>query len=183
VANDTSGIGERYAQAFFDLAKDANALDGASKGLASFQALITESADLKALVKSPVFTADEQVKAVSAVLDAAKIDGLTANFIKTVAGNRRLFAVEGIISSFNDILSAHKGEVKAEVTVAKALTAEEEKALIKALTDKLGKTPQLDVTIDASLMGGLIVKVGSKMIDTSVKTQLNSLKNAMKEVG
>lgn len=183
MANDTFGIGERYAQSFFDLAKDAKGLEQAANGLAAFKSLVDTSDDLKSLVKSPVFTSDEQVKAISAVLQAAKIEGLTAQFIKTVAGNRRLFAIDSIISNFNAILSAHKGEIKAEVTVAKALTLEEEKLLIATLAEKLGKTPQLDVKIDASLMGGLIVKVGSKMIDTSVKTQLNSLKNAMKEVG
>ena len=183
MANDTFGIGGRYAQSFFDLAVDAKGLDSASSGLNAFAGLIASSDDLKAFVKSPVFTADEQLKAVSALLTSAKIDGLTANFIKTITSNRRLFAIDSIIVSFNELVSAHKGEVKAEVTVAKALTADEEKSLISSLKEKLGKTPQLDVKIDASILGGIIVKVGSKMIDTSLKTQLNSLKNAMKEVG
>jgi F-type H+-transporting ATPase subunit delta len=183
VANSSTQLAQRYAQSLFDLALEAKSVEGVQSALNGFNGLISSSPDLLTLVKSPIFTSDEQLRAISAVLENAKLDGLAANFIKTVTGNRRLFALPSIIEAFNAIVSTHKGEIRAHVTVAKALSDAESTELKATLKAKLGKDPILDIAIDPSILGGLIVKVGSKMIDTSLKTQLNSLKNVMKEVG
>ena len=153
-----------------------------AKSLDDFQGLIDESADLKRLIMSPVFGAEDQLKAISAILDKAGIGGLAANFIKVTASNRRLFAVPGMIRAFRAIYARHRGEVSAEVTSAYALTAAQETELKAALKGVTGKDVSINVAVDPSLLGGLIVKLGSRQIDTSLRTKLNSLKLAMKEV-
>ena len=173
----------RYASALFELATEAGQIDAVAADLGRFQALLDGSDDLKRLVQSPVFAADDQVKAITAILGQAKIGGLAGNLIKVVASNRRLFAVQGIIRGFNALVAQARGEVTAEVTVAEALSAAHAKTLTDALKDVLGKEPKIDVKVDPAILGGLIVKVGSRMIDTSLRTKLNSIKNAMKEVG
>jgi F-type H+-transporting ATPase subunit delta len=134
-------------------------------------------------VASPVFSADEQFRAVAAVLDKAGIGGLTANLIKVAAKNRRLFVVPDMITAFGRILARHRGEVSAEVTSAEPLSDRHVAELKAALKSSLGKDVALEAKVDPSLIGGLIVKVGSRMIDGSLRTKLNSLKLAMKEVG
>ena len=151
--------------------------------LGRFADLVAESADLARLVRSPVFAADEQVRAVGAVLDRAEIGGLTANFIRVVAGNRRLFVMPNIIAAFRGMLAAQRGEVAAEVTSAEPLSDKHVAALKEALKDSIGKDVALNAHVDPALIGGLIVQVGSRMIDGSLRTKLNSLKLAMKEVG
>lgn len=178
-----SGMAGRYASALFELASEAGQVDKVSTDLDRFKALIDGSEDLARLVKSPVFSAEDQAKAVGAVLIRSKIDGLAGNMIKVVAANRRLFAVESVISGYKALVAASRGEVTAEVTVAYPLSAKNEKALTEALKAALGKQPKMDVKVDPAILGGLIVKVGSRMIDTSLRTKLNSIKSAMKEVG
>lgn len=145
--------------------------------------MLDGSDDLKRLVRSPVFTAEEQAAALGAVLEKAKIGGLVGNFIRVVAGNRRLFAVPDMLRSFREKLSAHRGEVAADVAVAEALTAAQTKQLQTTLKGVVGKDVTLSVTVDPSLLGGMIVKVGSRQIDTSLRTKLSTLKLALKEVG
>ncbi|MEM1317852.1 MAG: F0F1 ATP synthase subunit delta, partial [Pseudomonadota bacterium] len=145
--------------------------------------LLKGSDDLMRLVRSPVFSADEQMDAIAAILDKAKVTGLVGNFTRVVAKNRRLFAVPDMIRSFRTQLAEHRGEVAAEVTVAHALTAAQKKELATTLKGIVGKDVALDITEDQSLLGGMIVKVGSRQIDTSLKTKLSSLKLALKEVG
>jgi len=172
----------RYANALFELALEEKALDAVRADLDRFDALVAESADLKHLVRSPVFTAEDQTRALSAVLDRAEIGGLAAKFLKVVASNRRLFAVRDIISGFRALVARHKGEITAQVTMAKA-PAEHHLATIKdALEAVTSKNVKVDVKLDPSIIGGLIVKLGSRMVDSSLRTKLNTLKAAMKEV-
>jgi F-type H+-transporting ATPase subunit delta len=178
-----SGIAGRYASALFELAQEEKKIDAISKELDSFSALIHGSADLKAFIKNPVFTAGEQLAAVSAILAKAKIGGLGANFIKVVASKRRLFAVEGMIKGYRALVADSRGIVAAEVTVAEAMNDKNRKAVKDALASLTGKTVDVAEKVDPTIIGGLIVKMGSKMVDASVRTKLNSMKLAMKEAG
>ena len=176
-----SGMAGRYATALFDLALEANAVEAVKADLGRFDALMVESADLTRLVRSPVFSAEEQMQALSAVLDRAGIRGLTANFVKLVASNRRLFAVRDMIKAFGVLVAQHKGEATAEVTVAEPLKDQHVEALRAALKSVTGKDVDLDVKIDPAIIGGLVVKLGSRMVDSSLRTKLNAIKHAMKE--
>jgi len=178
-----STVAERYASSLFELAQQANSVTKVEADLNSFEALLDGSADLSRLIKSPVFSSEDQAKAIAAIADKAGITGLTGNFLRVVARNRRLFAVPGMIKAFRQIAAEHRGETAAEVTSAHALTAAQETELKAALKSVAGKDVAITVTVDPSLLGGLIVKMGSRQIDTSLKTKLNSLKLALKEVG
>ncbi len=171
----------RYATALFDLARDANALEPVKADLDRFDALVAASADLRRLVRSPVFSAEEQLQALSAVLDRAGIGGLAANFLKLAASNRRLFAVRDMIKAFRELVARHKGEATAEVTVAETLKDQHVDALRAALKAVTGKDVDLDVNVDPAILGGLVVKLGSRMVDSSLRTKLNAIKHAMKE--
>jgi F-type H+-transporting ATPase subunit delta len=176
-----SGMAGRYATALFDLAKEANAIDAVQADLTRFDALVGESADLLRLVRSPAFSTDAQLKALTAVLDRAGIGGLAANFLKLVTSNRRLFAVRDMIRAFGDLVAQHKGEATAQVTVAEQLKDEHVQALRSALKAVSGKNVSLDIKVDPAIIGGLIVKLGSRMVDSSLRTKLNAIKHAMKE--
>ncbi|EKF41911.1 F0F1 ATP synthase subunit delta [Nitratireductor indicus C115] len=178
-----SGMAGRYAGSLFELAKEAKAISTVEADLGRFEKILSESADLQRLVESPVFSADDQFKAIGAVLDKAKIGGLVGNFLRVVAKNRRLFAVPQMIRAFRLIAAEDRGEVSAEVTSAHALSAAQEKELAATLKDVAGKDVAVNLTVDPSILGGLVVKIGSRQIDTSLKTKLNSLKLALKEVG
>ncbi len=177
-----SGMAGRYATALFELAQEAKSIDAVKGDLDRFTALLAGSEDLVRLVRSPVYTAEEQTKAIDAVLAKAKIGGLAGKFISTVASNRRLFAVREMVAGFNALVSQAKGETRAEVTVAEQLDEKHLAALKEAIAASEKKTVELDVRIDPSILGGLKVKIGSRMIDASLKTKLNSIRNAMKEV-
>jgi len=180
---NVSGVAERYATALFELALESNAIDEVREDLAKFQALLVESPELNRLVRSPVFTADAQAKALAAVLDNTGIGGIAANFLRVVAGNRRLFAVRDIIKGFGALVARHKGEVSAQVTVAEPLSDAHLAEVKDALDRVTGKDVMVDVKVDPSIIGGLIVKLGSRMVDSSLRTKLHALKHAMKEVG
>ena len=182
-ASPVSGVAERYAGSLFDLALEAKSVAAVEKDLGRVEALINGSEDLARFVKSPVFSADDQVKAISAVTAKAKISGLVGNFLAVAARNRRLFAVPGMIEAFRQISAAHRGEATADVTSATALTPAQVKELKDTLKSVAGKDVAFNVTVDPSLLGGLIVKMGSRQIDTSLRTKLSSLKLALKEVG
>lgn len=179
----TSGVAGRYAVALFELAEGGNAVDSVESDLNTIQTLLDESADLRRLVESPAFTAEDQGQALLAVLKKAGIKGLTTQFIGIVASNRRLFALPGMIKAFKAMAADKRGEISADVTSAIALTKAQREALSASLKEKLGSDVLLTEHVDASILGGLIVKVGSRMIDTSLKTKLNALQYAMKEVG
>jgi F-type H+-transporting ATPase subunit delta len=176
-----SGMAGRYATALFELALEANAIEAVKDELDRFDALIAESADLTRLVRSPVFSADEQLQALSAVLERAGIRGLAANFLKLVVRNRRLFAVRDMIKAFRNLVAKHKGEATAEITVAETLKDQHVDALRAALKSVTGKDVDLDVKVDPAILGGLVVKLGSRMVDNSLRTKLNAIKHAMKE--
>lgn len=178
-----SGVSERYANALFELALEANDLDATEADLKRFAALIDESADLQRMIRSPVFSADEQYRAISAVLEKAEIGGLVGNLVKVAAKNRRLFVLPDVITAFAQQLARHRGEVSAEVTSAEPLSDKHVAELKAALKASLGKDVALHTNVDPTLIGGLVVKVGSRMIDGSLRTKLNSLKLVMKEVG
>lgn len=182
-SHGTSGVAERYASSLFELALEAGVVEAVGADLDRFQALLDESDDLKRLVVSPVFSAEDQSKAISAIAEKAGISGLAANFLKVVANNRRMFAVPGMIASYRTTAAAHRGEIVAEVTSAHALDEAQETELKAALKSVTGKDVTIDLTVDPSLLGGLIVKVGSRQIDTSLRTKLSTLKLALKEVG
>jgi F-type H+-transporting ATPase subunit delta len=179
----TSGVAERYASSLFDLALEEGAVESVTADLDRFQAMLDESDDLKRFVASPVFSADDQLKAIVAINEKAGIAGLVGNFFKVVARNRRLFALPGMIKAFRIIAARQRGEISAEVTSAHALTAAQETELKAALKSATGKDVTIAVTVDPSILGGLIVKVGSRQIDTSLRTKLSTLKLALKEVG
>jgi len=176
-----SGMAGRYAGALFDLARESNAVDQVQADLKAFDALIASSPDLTRLVRSPVFSTDDQARALVAVLAMAGISGIAANFLRVVASNRRLFAVREIIRGFNALVARHKGEVTAAVTVAEPLNDARMAEIRDALRQVTGKDVQIDLTVDPSIIGGLKVKVGSRMVDASLRTKLNSIKFAMKE--
>ncbi len=171
----------RYATALFELALEEKSLDKVKADLDTFDAAIAESSDLQRLVRSPVFGADEQVKALTALLAKLGIKGLAANFLRVITTNRRLFAIRDMIKTFRSLVARHKGEVTADVTVAETLNDKNLAALKSALKSVTGKDVDLNVRIDPSIIGGLIVKVGSRMVDSSLRTKLNSIKYAMKE--
>ena len=177
-----SGMAGRYAHALFELVLEAKATDAVRQDLDTFDKLIVENPDLARLVRSPVFGADEQLAALSDILDKAGIKGLAANFLRVITTNRRLFAVRDMIRGYRALVARHKGEVTAQVTVAEKLSDRNIDALKDALKSVTGgKEIDFDIKIDPAIIGGLVVKVGSRMVDSSLRTKLNAIKFAMKE--
>ena len=179
----SSGVAGRYATALFELALEQKALEQVAADLNRFGEALDAFDDLARMVKSPAFSAEEQGRALAAVLEELKIEGLTRNFLLLVAKNRRLFATPDMLRAFRAMLARHRGETSATVTAASKLTESQVTALKQALQAALGEEIMLEERVDPTLLGGLVVKVGSRMIDTSLRTKLNSLKVAMKEVG
>lgn len=174
----------RYASALFSLAREGQETDKVAAALKTFAGMIAESPDLERLVRSPVFSAEDQVKALGAILDRAGIVGVAAKFIKLVAAKRRLFAIRDMIANYDKLNDSYRGVARAEVTTASPLSD----AHIGALKDALkgvtgGKDVEISVKTDPAIIGGLIVKLGSRMVDGSLKTKLNSIRTRMKEVG
>ena len=176
------GMAGRYATALFELALEEKAVDAVKQDLDRFDGLIAESPDLARLVRSPVFSAEEQLKALSAILAKAGISGVAANFLRVITTNRRLFAVRDMIRGYRTLRARHRGEVTAQVTVAEKLNDKNLDALKSALKSVTGgKDIDLEVNVEPAIIGGLVVKVGSRMIDSSLRTKLNAIKLAMKE--
>ncbi|MEM7521203.1 MAG: F0F1 ATP synthase subunit delta [Pseudomonadota bacterium] len=182
-ASISTGIAERYASAVFDIAKETSTVAALEADIDALTAAMTESADFRALIGSPIYTRDQQGGAVTAVAAKMGLSATMANTLALMASKRRLFVVPQLLSTLRAVIAEDKGEVVAEVTSAKALTKTQSDKLAKSLKASTGKTVTLKSTVDESLIGGLVVKVGSKMIDTSIRSKLNSLQNAMKEVG
>lgn len=178
-----SGVAGRYATALFDLAGEANAIDSVSADLDAFSAMLAESEDLRRLVASPAFSAEEQTGAIKAVLAKAGLTGIAANFIGLVASKRRLFALPGMIAAYKALVAAAKGIVSAQVTLAEPASPQRVEEIRAALATVAGKDVDVSIKIDPALIGGLVVKMGSRMVDASLKTKLNSIRLAMKEVG
>jgi F-type H+-transporting ATPase subunit delta len=180
---ETGGLATRYAAALFDLADSKKALDVVAGDLAALQAMIGDSADLSRMMNSPILGRAEQTKAISAITKAAAFNELTQKFVGLVAQNRRLFTLPAMIRAFLKKLADRRGETTAEVTAARALTAEQQAAVAEAIKRAVGSKVTIDVKVDPSLMGGLVVRVGSRMIDSSLKTKLQKLQLAMKGIG
>ena len=178
-----SGMAERYAGSLFELALGAGNVKAVETTLGEIEKLIADNADLRRLIESPVFSADDQFRAIDAIAKKAGIGGLVGNFLRVVARNRRLFAIPSMITGFRRIAAAHRGEASADVTSAHELTAEQTRELKTALKEVAGKDVAINLTVDPAILGGLVVKIGSRQIDTSLRTKLNSLKLALKEVG
>ncbi len=178
-----SGVSGRYATALFDLARDENSIDAVLVDLDQFNSMLEQSTDLQRLVRSPVFSAEIQLSALTAILNQAEITGICANFLKVLTANRRLFVVADVIRAFRALVARYKGEASADVTVAEALNDKNLDALKSALKSVTGKDVTLNVKVDPAIIGGLVVKLGSRMIDSSLRTKLNSIKHAMKEAG
>jgi F-type H+-transporting ATPase subunit delta len=179
-----SGVAGRYARALFELALDAKSVDAVKTDIEKFASMMAESADLMQLVRSPVYGTEERGKALAAVLAKAEIGGLASNFLMFVTANRRLFAIGDMIRDFRKLVARWKGEVTAEVTVAEKLSdahLDEIKNALKSITGE--KSVDLHVKIDPAIIGGLTVKLGSRMVDSSLRTKLNAIKHAMKEAG
>ena len=182
-ASLTSGVAGRYATALFEIAKDAKDLDKVEADLVAFEAALTESAELRGMIGSPVFSREDQGKAITAIAARMDLGPAVTNTLRLMAQNRRLFVVPGLIAQVKALIADERGEVTAEVTAAKPLTKGQTEALSETLKSSAGKDVKLSITVDESLIGGLVVKIGSRMIDTSIRSKLASLQNVMKEVG
>lgn len=182
-ASISAGIAERYATAIFEIAKENNDLAGLESGLNDLTAALDESAELRDLMSSPVYSRADQEAAITAVAEKMGITEVLRKSLALMAQKRRLFVVPHLIAALRGLIAEERGEVTAEVVSAKALTKAQTEKLAKTLTARVGKTVNVNATVDESLIGGLVVKVGSKMIDTSIRSKLDSLQNAMKEVG
>jgi F-type H+-transporting ATPase subunit delta len=178
-----SGIAGRYAQALLDLADEKRQLDDVAGDLRAVKALLAESDNLREVARSPLYTRAQQTKAFQAILERMGVGELTRRFIFVVAENRRLFALSSMIDAYLAELARRRGEVRAKVTTARKLTDQQHDSLVEALRGAVGGKVQVDVAVDPSLIGGLVVKVGSRMIDNSLKTKLQRLQLAMKGVG
>jgi len=179
----SSGIAGRYATAVFELAKDAGQLDTLASDVDAVQTALGESAELRDLISNPVYTREAQGNAIGAIADKMGLSATLGNTLRLMASKRRLFVLPHLASALRELISEEKGEVTAEVQAAQALSDEQKSRLAATLKESVGKDVKMNVTVDESLIGGLIVKVGSKMIDTSVRSKLAALQNTMKEVG
>jgi len=182
-ASITAGASGRYAIALFEIAKEAKALAAIEADLDSLQAALDSSADLQDVISSPLLSREEQGKAMRALTDKMGLGAEAANTVALMAENRRLYVLPEMIAQVKALAADDRGEVSAEVTAAKALTEKQSTALAAALKKSVGKDVNVNVTVDKDLIGGLIVKVGSVMVDSSLRSKLNNLQNAMKEVG
>ncbi len=172
-------IATRYATALIETAEQASSVESVEKDMSSLAAMLAASDDLRSLISSPLFRSEQQQDAISAIAEKAGFNKLTINFLSVLAQNRRLSALEQIIGAFKDALAARRGEVKADVTTAFALTAEQQRALQDQLKKSLGFNVHLNLSVDRSLLGGMVLTVGSRMVDDSVKGKLARLKQAM----
>ena len=177
-----SGLADRYAAALFDLADERKALDAVAGELQSLRAMLRESADLRRLIRSPVLSREEQAKAIAALAEKSNLSPLMRNFLGLLAQNRRLFALPEMIERFLAQLAERRGEVTAHVIAAQELTAEQRNAVHEQLRKAVGSKVALDLAIDPSLLGGMVVRLGSRMVDASLKSKLTRLQLAMKGV-
>jgi F-type H+-transporting ATPase subunit delta len=179
-ATGVSGLAVRYAAALFDLADERHALDAVANDLRELRTMLHDSGDLVRLLRSPVLSRDEQGKAIAALAERAGLSSLTCDFLGVVARNRRLFAVPEMIEAYLRQLAERRGEVTAEVTVAQPLSEARHAALIEQLRRAVGARVAVDIRVDPALLGGMIVKVGSRMVDASLNSRLQRLRLAMK---
>jgi F-type H+-transporting ATPase subunit delta len=182
-ASISTGIAARYATAIFELAKEDKALATLEADIDALDAALRESHDFRELIASPIYSREQQATAVTAIAKKAGLSQIVTNTLALMAANRRLFVLPQLVRELRDRIASEKGEVTAEVTAAKALTKAQEEKLAKTLKASVGKDVKISMAVDESLIGGLVVKVGSRMIDTSIRSKLAALQNSMKEVG
>ena len=182
-ASISTGIAARYATAVFDLAKETNSVKAIEADVEALDTALADSADFNALIQSPIYSRDEQGTAIAAIAAKMGLSETMINALALMASKRRLFVLPQLVATLRAAIAEDKGEVTADVISAKALTKAQADKLAKTLKASVGKDVNIKATVDESLIGGLVVKVGSKMIDTSIRSRLNSLQNAMKEVG
>jgi F-type H+-transporting ATPase subunit delta len=182
-ASISTSIAARYATAVYDLAKDGKKVKAIEVDLGTLSDAMADSSDFTALIHSPIYSREEQGTAIAALAKKMKLSPIMANTLALMATKRRLFVLPQLVVALRAAIAEDNDEVTADVTSAKALTKTQSDSLSKTLKAKLGKTVTINATVDETLIGGLVVKVGSKMIDTSIRSKLNSLQNAMKEVG
>ena len=182
-ASISAGIAARYATAIFEIAQENKNLDSLETSINDLATALGESAELRSLIESPLVSRSDQESAIAAIAKKMNLNEVLAKSLSLMAQKRRLFVVPQLISALREQIAQERGEVTAEVTSAKALTKTQSENLASTLKERVGKTVTINSVVDESLIGGLIVKVGSKMIDTSIRSKLNSLQNAMKEVG
>ncbi len=182
-ASISLGIAARYATAIFELAKEDNALEALERDVDTLASALADSADFRDLITSPIYPRDEQATAVTAIARSAGLSQIVTNTLALMAGKRRLFVLPQLVRGLRDRIAAEKGEVTAEVTAARALTKAQEDKLSATLKAQVGRDVKISMAVDESLIGGLVVKVGSRMIDTSIRSKLAALQNSMKEVG
>ena len=182
-ASISSGIAARYATAVFELAKDASDLKNLESNVEDLGAALDASAELRDVISSPVYSRYDQANVITAVAKKMKLMPIVSNTLALMASKRRLFVLPALVAQLRALIAEEKGEVTAEVISAKAMTKTQADKLAKAIKSRIGKDVKIDATVDESLIGGLVVKVGSQMIDTSIRSKLNSLSNVMKEVG
>lgn len=179
----TSGVATRYATALFELAKEGGNLDKVEADLTSVEAALAESADLREMIASPVFSRADMANAIRAIAGKMGLGLEVTNTLALLATNRRLFILPAVIAKVKAMAAASRGEVSAEVTTARPLTDAQAAELREKLKASVGKDVDLNVKVDESLIGGLVVRIGSRMIDTSIRSKLAKLQNVMKEVG
>ncbi len=179
----SNAVGRRYAKALFELSKEGKSVDKVSQGLAEILGYLKESPEMQNFVSSPLYARDQQRDAIRAVVEKAKLDPLLSNTLGLMAEKGRLGDIDGMAAAFAELVSAEQDEVVVEVTSAKELTAAQSKKLASTLKEKLGKDVTISASVDPEILGGLVVNIGSTMIDNSVKGKLSKLHNAMKEVG
>ena len=182
-ASISTSIAARYATAVYDLAKDGKKVKAIEADLGTLSDTMADSSDFNALIHSPIYSREEQGTAIAALAKKMKLSPIMANTLALMATKRRLFVLPQLVVALRVAIAEDNGEVTADVTSAKTLTKTQSDSLSKTLKAKLGKTVTINAIVDETLIGGLVVKVGSKMIDTSIRSKLNSLQNAMKEVG
>jgi len=182
-ASISTGIAARYATAIFGLAKEDKSLPAIEKDIDALEAALNESADFRALIGSPIYSRDAQGKAVNAIAKKMGLSANLTNLLGLMASKRRLFVLPHLVRALHGLIAAEKGEVTADVIAAKDMTKAQQDKLAKTLKASVGKDVKINLAVDESLIGGLIVKVGSKMIDTSIRSKLANLQNSMKEVG
>lgn len=178
-----TGLAQRYATALFDLAKAEQSLDRVEGDLSGFVRLLDESADLKRLVESPVIGREEQEKAVLDIAGKGGLEALTTRFLGLLARHRRLFALPGIAKAFTAMLAAHKGEVSAEVVSATPLAEADLDTLRQSIAAHVGQAVTVETRVDPALLGGVVVRVGSRMLDASLRTKLQKLEQSLKGRG
>ena len=179
----TSSAAGRYANALFELAVESGSLEAVETDLLSLEAALSDSAEFANMIKSPVYSRDEQGRAVDAIAGAMGLGGLVRNVTGLMAAKRRLFALPELIGIYKKLMADHRGEVEASVTAARPLSDAQRDALAAAIKSAIGRDVKLNLAVDESLIGGLVVKVGSRMIDSSIRSKLMGLQTAMKEVG